>query len=78
MNSDSSDLSRQDVETGLIYRYNDYNRYSGDDCIETDQLRVFINNVVKLDQNSQTTDHTSLDMFNSQTYYYTKHKEEVQ
>ena len=62
INPNYGDLSRQDVQAGLIYRYNDYNRYTGDDCRESDELRIFINNAIKLNANTQTEGFQTVDL----------------
>lgn len=58
INEDYSELSRNEVFAGLIYRYVDNTPFDAKKydelCKETEALRVFINNALKMRQNIQS------------------------
>lgn len=58
INEDYSELGRNEVFAGLIYRYVDKTPFDpkryDELCKETEALRVFINNALKLRQNTQS------------------------
>lgn len=79
INDNFDDLSRTDVFAGLIYRYTDTTKFDPSLCLETDTLRTFINNAMKMRQNTQSVGQSNIELYNititSQTYFYQKNKE---
>lgn len=48
----------------MIYRYTDNTKFDPSLCIETDEMRVFINNAMKMRQNTQSDADSNLELYN--------------